>query len=354
MKTQSSNLSKLLATIAPSIPNRATLPIIESVLLESDGKTLTATGGNLEQTVSSSIDCDGKFSACVPLVQLKNLVDTLTGEIELTADVEAKRLTVVWATGKSKLNCDNHDEYPAKNVNKGETFTVNAKDFFRVLEHTRWSVSNDELCPAMVGVHLDFKTLAAVATDGHKLAQWGNAVKGVTLPSRASDMIVKLFKDGELTVTQGEQFVTITDGVNTLQTRLIEDAYPNFESVIPPLSQNIVTVNRTAFLTSLKRVALFSNDMTKQVRINFGAMFTTVSAENVDRGNEGRDELPCEHEGEEMELGCNADFIIAALQHIESDKVKLFLTSPSRAMLIKSCDDAELILQLIMPVRLNP
>ena len=143
----------------------------------------------------------------------------------------------------------------------------------------------------------------------------------------------------------------------TLICRLIDGRYPNYEAVIPQENPNKLTVDRQTFLSSIKRVSIFSNKSTHQVRLKITGSELQVSAEDLDFANAAQERMTCQFEGEDMEIGFNARFILDMLNNLRTNEVVLEMSSPNRAgLLLEALNERnanEDILMLVMPVMLN-
>ena len=91
-------------------------------------------------------------------------------------------------------------------------------------------------------------------------------------------------------------------GDSSLTCRLIDGKYPNYEAVIPNENPNVLTIDRTQFLNSLKRVSIFSNKTTHQVRLKLAGAELNVSAEDIDFSNKAEERLTCDYKGEDIEI----------------------------------------------------
>ncbi|MFA5783165.1 MAG: DNA polymerase III subunit beta, partial [Bacteroidales bacterium] len=138
--------------------------------------------------------------------------------------------------------------------------------------------------------------------------------------------------------------------------RLIDGKYPNYDAVIPTNNPNKLIIERIPFLNSIKRVSIFSNQSTHQVRFKISGKELTLSAEDLDFANEAKERLSCQYEGEDMEIGFNSKFILEMLNNIDSDEVCLEMSAPNRAGLLLPVNNEnkeEDLLMLVMPVMLN-
>ena len=137
--------------------------------------------------------------------------------------------------------------------------------------------------------------------------------------------------------------------------RLIDERFPDYENVIPANNDNQMTINRMELLNSLKRISIYANRTTNQVRLKITGSELQISAEDLDFSNEANERLSCEHDGEDIEIGFNARFLIEMLNNLESKEITIQLSEPNRAGLIvpKEKSDNEDILMLVMPVMLS-
>ena len=141
----------------------------------------------------------------------------------------------------------------------------------------------------------------------------------------------------------------------TIMCRLIEGKYPNYEAVIPKDNPNRMTINRSLFLQSIRRAAIFANKTTHQVRLRIAGSELTVSAEDLDFANEATEHLVCSYHGEDMEIGFNSKFLVDMLNNLTAEEVNLELSAPNRAGIIRPSEPEEPgedVLMLVMPVML--
>ena len=139
--------------------------------------------------------------------------------------------------------------------------------------------------------------------------------------------------------------------------RLVDGKYPNYEAAIPKDNPNKLVMNRTEFLTSLRRVSIFANQSTLQVRLLCTEKELIISAEDIENSNDAKEKIPCEYEGERMEIGFNAKFLTEMVSNIDTENVMMELAHPSRAGILfpinEEDDGKENILMLVMPVMLS-
>jgi len=217
----------------------------------------------------------------------------------------------------------------------------------------------------MTGVlfKLDESNATFVATDGHRLVRYrrvdvvGEVSNSMIIPRKALNLLKSTLPTDNSPVNIEFNPSNIFFEFNNVKmiSRLIDERFPDYENVIPLNNTNIMTIGRDEILSSLKRISIYANKSTHQIRIKIAGSELVISAEDLDFSNEANERLSCEHDGDDIEIGFNARFMMEVLSNMESDQIDLKLDAPNKAGLVlpKQNDDNEDILLLIMPVMLN-
>ena len=138
--------------------------------------------------------------------------------------------------------------------------------------------------------------------------------------------------------------------------RLIDGKYPNYEAVIPKETPNTLSISRSDLLNSVKRVSIFSNNTTHQIRLKIAGAELNISAEDLDYSNKADERLNCDYNGDDIQIGFNSRFLSEMLTNLNSDDVQLEMSLPNRAGIltpVDGLDEGELITMLVMPVMLS-
>lgn len=231
---------------------------------------------------------------------------------------------------------------------------------------TIFATGNDDLRPVMSGVYFEFsgEGLSFVATDAHKLVKYtrsdakAESSASFIMPKKPLNQIKNSLatEEVDVTITYNDTNACFTFGDVTLTCRLIEGRYPNYEAVIPKENPNVLTVNRQAFLGSVKRVSFFSNKTTHQVKLRIAGSELHVSAEDPDFSNNADERLTCSFKGNDMTIGFNSRFLMEMLSNLETDEVMLEMSEPNRAGILTPSEspiEGERVLMLVMPVMIN-
>ena len=367
-QVSSGEFSKVLGKITAVVPQKSTLPILESVYFSLNKNTLSMTGTDMELAMVMSMQVHGSRGGqlCVPAKKLAEIVRVLPNEdITFEASTETKRVVISSSNGEYKLSCDSAEEFPTvpQLTGAAASFDLSAPVFKKLAYTTLFAVSTDELRPSMTGVYLNLKKTEthAVSTDGHRLVRLinpdiksENAVS-VVVPAKAFGLASRSFEGDTVAVALSDTHIQFSQENITIVSRIIDERYPNYESVIPLDNDKTLQINRRSLADSVKRVSLFSNTLTHQIRFKVSPDKVRVMAEDVDAGDEAKEEIPCSYSGVEMEIGFNGKFIEDALSHLDADEVKFTFSSPTRACTLHPsvAADGQDTLMLIMPVRLN-
>ena len=367
----SSLLLKQLQSISGVLSTNNTLPILDNFLFELSDTKIVVSASDLETTMTSQLSVDmseGEGSVAIPA---KILLDTLKtfSDIPITLDVDMETfgITLTAGEGKYKLAGQNGEEYPkVPPIEGSSSFNMESDVLFHAITKTIFAASNDDLRPVMAGIFCELspESTVFVATDAHKLVRYKrNDIKieesaSFILPKKPLNQLKHILVQDDMPVHI--QFNNTNARFSfkniTLTCRLIEGRYPNYTAVIPANNPNRLTVERVPFLNSIRRVSIFSNQTTYQVRFRIAGSELILSAEDLDYSNEAHERLTCHYDGLDMEIGFNSKFMIEMLNNLETEQVMLALSEPNRAGLITPVDsenENEEILMLVMPVMLN-
>ncbi|MDR9414767.1 MAG: DNA polymerase III subunit beta [Gracilimonas sp.] len=362
----SNELNQGLSAVIGAVPSKATLPILETILFESEDGKLKLTATDLEISIIEYINADIEEEGAIA-IPARRLLETLRQlpNIPVFFDVD-DRMNINFRTDKGtyKLVGEDSDEFPeVPNLSEGTIITTTSELMHKAIHKTLFAVSSDDLRPAMMGVYFQIGTDESkfVATDGHRLVKYTsrdikaeNDVNFI-VPDKALSLIQKTI-DGEncdLTVT--EDHARFKSGGTIVITRLINEQYPNYDSVIPRDNDKFLTISKDQMLSTVKRVAIFSSTTTRQIRLQLGSDKLTIRAEDLDMSSEAKETIGCEYSNEEMEIGFNAKYLGDVLSNIDDEEVTFEFSSPNRAGIVKPSEENENedILMLVMPVMLN-
>ena len=367
----SGSLLKNLSAVSGVLNTNTPLPILENFLFDIADGELTISASDLETTMTTKLSVEAKENGKIA-IPARILLDTLKTfpEQPLTFSINDTNFSVELSSDYGKYNLSGQDgeEFPRipviENVKSLEMPTNVLAD---AINKTIFATGNDELRPVMTGVYfqLGLDNITFVATDAHKLVRYRrNDVKSPAetsfiLPKKPLNLLKNALptEDTKVSINYNNSNAFFSFNNISLICRLIDGRYPNYEAVIPQENPNRLTVDRLSFLNSIRRVSIFSNKSTHQVRLKITGSELNVSAEDLDFANAANERMSCQYDGEDMEIGFNARFLLDMLNNLNTNEVVLAMSTPNRAGLLlesnseKTADED--ILMLVMPVMLN-
>ncbi len=364
-EVSATELLKKLQVVHGAVSSNPVLPILEDFLFGIKKNTLTIRSTNLETTIISklAVVADSNFSVAIPATILLNTIKSLPEHpITISVDEETYGVTIKSQYGKYKLSGDKPEDFPKlpERDNTNE-IVINSSSLANGLTHTLFATSNDELRIAMTGVlfQIDYNKIIFVATDAHKLVKYsiGNIESeessSIIVPKKGLSLLKNALPDDEevtLAYNQKNIFIDFKDTSYIL--RLIDAKYPDYNAVIPVDNNNVLSIGRSDFLSSLRRIAIYANKTTNQVVLNLGDNSLNISAKDLDFSNEANEDISCEYGGETMQIGFNAKFLIEMLGVLKPEEIQIEMSNPTRAGIIVPVEqiENENLLMLIMPV----
>jgi DNA polymerase-3 subunit beta len=366
----STSLLKQLQAISGVLNSSNALPILDNFLFEIDKNQLKISASDLETTMTTVIGVESKDTGNIA-VPAKLLLETLKtfADQPLTFSIDDKKfgIEIISDYGKYKLTGHNGNEFPKlPSIESASSLNMEASVLASAVNKTIFAAGNDELRPVMSGVLCQLATdnITFVSTDAHKLVRYrrsdakAESASSFIIPKKPLNLLKNTLASvsGNVKIEYNKTNAFFSFENTNLICRLIDGKYPNYEAVIPKENPNKLTVDRVSFLSSIRRVSIFSNKTTHQVRLKIAGSELSISAEDLDFANEASERLTCQYAGEDMEIGFNSKFLAEMLSNLSCENVNLEMSAPNRAGILLPAErenDAEDILMLVMPVMLN-
>jgi len=360
-------LKSALKAVMNAISRKSYLPILQSVLIETSGKSsLILSTTDLEISIRSQIAAKiiQKGVITVPAKRLFETVKALPKsvnqiELEQTGPIDFV-ISVAGATYQISVMAV--DEFPTLPVvDRAKIETIPADIFCDMIRKVSYAVSSDEHRPALNGVlwRASGKKSIMVATNGHELVEvksnkmrFTNPHADVIIPLQPLTTLNKLVTKEitEIGAVFGDNNLTFVCGNTTISTRLVEEAYPNCKQVIPENNDQIVIVDKEPLLQAIQQLRVsIVDDQTYRIALSITKNQFKLSTKSASM------ELPCQFEGEKMEVAFNISCLINAVEHIDGDKVKFAFAKTVKtdmsAAILTSLNKNDGHLCLIMPLR---
>ena len=367
----SSTLFSHLQAISRVINSKNSLPILDCVLIELQEGTLTMTASDNETTLSTTIEVsdyegEGAFAISSKTI-LEALKENPEQPLDFNVDLETLAINVNYQNGNYSLMGQDAIEFPRlKHLsNNMVNITIGADTLLCGINRCVFATADDELRPVMNGVYFDItpQDVTMVASDGHKLVR--NKTFSVTsdekaafiLPKKPSTLLKNLLpkEQGDVTICFDDSNALFTLENYQMNCRLIEGRYPNYNSVIPQNNPHKAIVDRTSFISALRRVSVFSSQASSLIKLSLEENAILISAQDKDFSTSAEETLVCQYDGKPMSIGFKSSFLIEILNNMTSQNVVIELADPSRAGVIvpEEQEENEDVLMLLMPMMLN-
>lgn len=365
----SAALLKELNHINGVVTTNPVVPILENFLFEVEDGKLIITASDLQTSMITELEVEAKDNGSIA-VPAKILLETLKNlpeqPVTFSIDENTYSIEISSDNGRYRLAGENSTDFPKiPEVTDGFNVDISTDALSSAISNSIFATSNDELRPAMTGVYVNLSetNTTFVATDGHRLIRYRRvdvAAEGehsIIIPRKALNLLKTTLPGENSNVTVEFNNANAFFHFNNIKMicRLIDERFPDYENVIPADNENFMSINRLEILNSLKRISIYANKTTNQVRLKITGSELQISAEDLDFSNEANERLSCEHDGEDIEIGFNARFLMEMINNLDSKEITLQLSEPNRAGLIvpKEKNDNEDILMLVMPVMLS-
>ena len=366
----SGELQKVLQTVSGVISSSQSRPILENFLFELNQNNLSITASDGETTLITSLEVksDDAGKIAVPAKIFQDFVKTyneqpLTLSVKDNEEGTGKQLEILDEKDNFAVALDNEEDYPeVPEFDAAQSVTVASGILSEALTNTLFATSNDSLRPVMTGVLFQFGETETnfVSTDSHRLVVY----KRKDLVSEPMEFIMpkkplSIFKNilasanEDVKIEFNDNMAKFSFATHTWICRLIDGKYPNYSAVIPKENPNILTINRNLLLSAIRRASIMSNKSTNQVRFKLSGNILHLHAEDTEFANKADMQIPCDYNGEDINIGFSSKFLTEMLSVLSSDDVTMKMSQPNRPGIIEPLDgleDEENILMLSMPV----
>ena len=358
-----------LQAVNKVINSKNAISILDNFLFELENDKLTITGSDQENIVTASLrvnESDGTGSVALPAKTLLEIAKEINNQpVSFTMNDMTGEIDVTFLNGKFRFVGINADEFPRgdQSTEDMQRLEIPAAVLLKGLENTLYAVSQEPIRPVMTGVYWDIHEadITFVATDTHKLVRYINTEvspgfeRGFIMPSKPASILKSIVgKDDFVTILIGEKGAKFEFGDYSLTCRFIKGVYPNYNRVIPDSNPFMATIDRTALLNALRRVAIFSSKASNLVKFEIRQGSIRLAAQDLDYGTSAEETVLCDYEGNDMNIGFNCTFTIEIVNNMKGDTMVLRLSDPARPGLFEPMEQVagENLVTIQMPMQM--
>jgi DNA polymerase-3 subunit beta len=362
-------LLKSLGHVHRVVERRNTIPILANVLIRGERSKLGLKATDLDLEVNETIPAEvsPSGSTTVPAHMIYEIVRKLPEGAQIVLEASGDRAVLAVRAGRSRFSLQTLPESDFPDLNAGEmshSFTLPAAELKRMIDKTQFAISTEETRYYLNGIYLHAatgavgETLRAVATDGHRLAQFETALPkgakgmpGVIVPRKTVGEVQRLIEDSEaeIVVELSQSKIRFTIGDVVLTSKLIDGTFPDYARVIPLGNDKELKVDKAEFEAAVDRVSTVSSERGRAVKLSVAGGRLTLSVTNPDSGS-ATEELEVEYDSDPLDIGFNSRYLLDIAAQIEGETAVLKLADPGSPTLIQD-KDAKGALYVLMPMR---
>jgi len=356
------NLNKALSMVGRIVGNRASLPVLGNVLLQTESGRLKISTTDLEigltTRIGAKVDKEGEIT--VPCRTLSEFVASISGD-NVEIKVDKLVMTVTSATAKATLRGIDAEEFPViPTVEASSALTVHGPTLLQAVKQVVIAAATDETRPVLAGMLLKWsgKEMRCVATDSYRLAEKTitmdkDAKEGSAIvPARSINELARVMgttNSESVAISLQENQILFTFDDSELVSRLIDGKYPDYQKIIPKDKTTTAIFEADEFKSVLKTASIFARESANTVKMHFGDKKISIIALAEQLGDANAD-MQAEITGEESDSSFNVRFLTDVANAINDDKIEFTLSGKFQASLLQGVSTPD-FKYVIMPLR---
>lgn len=358
------DITSAISNVSKAVSPKSTIAALEGIKLRLENSQLELTGYDLEIGITTYIDCNS--SDCGEVILNSRLFSEITRRMPsdiITYDInENLNMTISGGNAEYQISAISAEEYPAlPDIEMDDPIRVNQSILRSMINQTVYAVSTNDAKPIMTGelFDIDDGKINVVAIDGFRLAIRNENIdfsdkKHFVVPSKALKEASGLLSeddDKECCVYVNTKHVLFDINGYRIFTRLLEGEFHNYKNSVPVEFKTEVNIKTSDITHCLERCALLLNEKNKApVKCTFKNGSITIECKT----GIGKlsDSVEAETNGEDITIGFNNKFLLEALRAADTDKVKIQMSGPNRAVKIIP-NQGEHFTFIVMPVQIR-
>lgn len=373
IKANSSDLLKALNHIHGIVEVRHTLPILSNIVLSTKNNELSLSSTNLDIFCSDKIDAEivnsGEIS--VPAITFFEIVKRLPSGSDVILSMGDEDTELILKCGRSKFNLSTlrTEDFPIlSDKDLSTNFVISADELSRMIDKTKFAISNEETRYYLNGIFFhkaesnSIKFLRAVATDGHRLAQYdiplpqgAEEITGIIIPKKTVFELRKVLDDadGDVSVSLNENKIKFSFNNLKIISKVIDGTFPDYTKVIPQNNDKKFKTNNSELKNAIDRVsAVAINEETKSkaIKLTIENNKLNLSVESQSKGS-AKEEIDISYSNEKVDIGFNSRYLLDICNEVDGDEIDVnLLDSISPAIILDKTD--ENLFFVLMPMRI--
>jgi len=346
------------------VEKRNTMPILANILINVSEDDIELIGTDLEVGIRTHFPAMIEETGAITISGKKvfEIVRSLTEDQEIVF-TEGKELMMEITSGQSEfrvlcLSKEDYPQVPEPEFEKGISLPLERVK--EMIDRVYYAITQEQryyLNGALMIIRENIIEL--VSTDGHRLAYTSISTDKIKLDKEIRGIVSKKtlgelrkFEDDNIEFDLDENNLFFRVKNRTMISRIIEGKFPNYEAVIPKGNPYILSFYREEITDAVRRVSLLSTERSRGIKFNIEKNQTRLFSSNPEIG-EARDRVETEYDGEELEIGFNAQYLLDFLTNVKSEKVRFELKDENSAILMRpETEDDIKYIYVLMPMKI--
>lgn len=344
-------LVRALSSVERVVESRTTIPILSHVLIRTNGTAIEITGTDLDIQATARVDAEISSPGDITVDAARFSAIAKKAATDIIA-LEAKDGQVIIKAARSRFTLHSLPPADFPDLPIGATGCAFSADLSALFAQVKFAISTEETRYYLNGIylHVDGANLAAVATDGHRLARATIVAPSTEIPSViVPRKLVGMLPKGDLEVSLTSTKIRIASGNLVLISKLIDGTFPDYRRVIPSSNDNVVTVDRSALRSAVDRVATVTDTKGSAVRLGIFDESITLDLASAGSG-EASESIDAQLSGEKLQIGLNHKYLSEILGVMSGETVELRFADGGTPVLF-STTGQDNWLGLVMPMR---
>lgn len=372
-KVNSSDLLKAISHIHGIVEIRHTLPILSNIIITAKDNHIVLSSTNLDIFCSDQVNTEvitpGEIS--VSAATFYEIIKRLPNGSDIHATLDESSSCLVLKSGRSKfsLTTMKTDDFPITTDSDLNTdFILSADELIRMIDKTKFAISNEETRYYLNGIFFhktqknSIDILRAVATDGHRLAQYdiplpqgAESLTGLIIPKKTVLELRRVLDDakGDVNISLNDSKIKFSFNELNIVSKVIDGTFPDYTKVIPQNNDKIFTTNTNELKSAIDRVSAVSINeeiKSKAIKLLIESNKLLLSVESLSKGS-ANEEVDIEYNKEKVEIGFNSRYLVDICNEVDGDEIIIhMLDSISPAIILDKSD--ENLFFVLMPMRI--
>lgn len=357
-------LLKPLQAVIGVVERRQTLPVLANVLVVAEGGVIALTATDLEVELAARVEAKvlEPGRATLPARKLMDIVRNLPTAVRIQVTVDQDRAQIIAARSRFTLSTLPANDFPVVDaISDGQSLTLPQVQLRTLIDKTHFSMALQDVRYYLNGLLLELEKgiVRAVATDGHRLAlseaEVANAIEGqrqVIVPRKGIQELLRLLSDNDdpVQLELGANHIRVSLADTRFTSKLIDGRFPDYQRVIPAAADKVMEVDRENLRQALVRVSILSNEKYRGVRFNISQHELKIQSNNPEQ-EEAEEELAAQFDGQPIEIGFNASYLVEAISAVDEEVVEMVFVDANSSCLIRGKGN-QTCKYVVMPMRL--